>query len=208
MLKISNLAKAYPRKELWSGITTTIPKGTVVAITGPSGCGKSTLLNCLGTLEAPDSGTIEFDGHIISRLSSRRRRIFRATTLGYIAQDYALMESERVDANVAVALSWSQRRNKKKLIRDALKAVGLSGYERFPAYQLSGGEQQRVAIARLHVRQPSLILADEPTGSLDEANANSVMQALRDKATAGAVVVISTHDHNVVAQCDEVLTLT
>ena len=207
MLRVENLSKSFDRKQLWEDVSFTIPQGTMAALTGPSGCGKTTLLDCLGTLEKPNSGRIFFGNQELTRMSSRAKRTFRATTMGYVVQDYGLMDNETVAANIAIALPQRKKTKKKQLLADALEKVQLSGYESYRAHSLSGGEQQRVSIARLYVREPALILADEPTGSLDAGNAGQVLAALRERAQSGATVVISTHDKNMVKACDMVIAL-
>ncbi|MDO5097262.1 MAG: ATP-binding cassette domain-containing protein [Corynebacterium sp.] len=202
MITATDLNKAFDRKTLWENLSFTALNGQLTALTGPSGCGKTTLLNCLGTLDKPDSGSILVEGREVTTMNARKTRKFRATHLGYVAQDYALMDNETVAANIAVAIPLDQLHKRKQLIASALKKVGLAGYEKYPAHSLSGGEQQRVSIARLYVRKPSLILCDEPTGSLDQANAAIIINALREQADAGATVVISTHDPKVMDLCD------
>lgn len=207
MLRVENLSKSFDRKQLWEDVSFTIPQGTMAALTGPSGCGKTTLLNCLGTLEKPNSGRIFFGNQELTRMSARAKRSFRATTMGYVVQDYGLMDNETVAANIAIALPQRKKTKKKQLLADALEKVHLPGYENYRAHSLSGGEQQRVSIARLYVREPALILADEPTGSLDAGNAGQVLAALRERAKSGATVVISTHDEHVVKACDVAIAL-
>lgn len=207
MLEIFDLTKRFKRKSLWNNVTFTFPSGELTAVTGPSGCGKTTLLNCLGALDLPDQGEIRFQGTDIVKWRAGQRRKFRAQHLGYISQDYALIDNESVIQNVAIAFNKKGLGSKKDAVGAALKRVGLRGYEKYPVNSLSGGEQQRVAIARLYVRNPSVILADEPTGSLDADNAALVIQSLRDFADSGVTVVISTHDASITNTCDNQLVL-
>lgn len=137
----------------------------MVALTGPSGAGKSTLLNCLGLLDEPTGGSITVDDATVTGLNSGRARRFRRDKLGYLFQNYALIDSASVETNLALATGGS-RRTTAPLFKAALAQVGLTGREKSPVHQLSGGEQQRVALARLIVKQPTIILADEPTGAL------------------------------------------
>lgn len=209
MLVIDQLTKSFGPRTLWSGIDATIADGSVVGIVGPSGSGKSTLLDCIGLLEQPTSGSIRFDDICLTTTSARRRRALRARVLGYVFQNYALMEDATVASNLAVAAPHHGRgRADRALIASALEAVGLPGRQRTPVSVLSGGEQQRVAVARLLVRSPRLILADEPTGALDPSNGQVVLDHLTAMAVNGATVVIATHDPSARERCDELIDLT
>lgn len=210
MLNIQSLTMAYGQRVLWSDVNFTAERGTVVAVTGPSGCGKSTLLNCVGMLVTPTSGTITFEGTDLLNLSTTAERRFRRNELGYLFQNYALIEEATVEANLAVALRAKRLRGRaaRDAMHEALNHVGLKGRLSDPIAQLSGGEQQRVALARLLVRAPSLVLADEPTGALDDTNRDNVMRHLRAIAERGAVVLIATHDHTVQKSSDTTLDLT
>ncbi|QIY60301.1 ATP-binding cassette domain-containing protein [Streptomyces sp. RPA4-5] len=204
MIDIESLSKSFGPRTLWSGIDLTVHSGQMIALTGPSGSGKSTLLNCLGLLDTPTSGAIRYQGKEITRLGPRRARLFRRDVLGYLFQDYALIDNATVAANLEVATQprRGSRRAMKTALSEALDRVGLAGREKERASRLSGGEQQRVALARLMVKQPSLVLADEPTGALDHDNATSIVKFLRELSDSGCAVVIATHDHYVREQCD------
>ncbi|MBX7472547.1 ATP-binding cassette domain-containing protein [Streptomyces sp. MAG02] len=209
MLAINNLTKAFGERILWSGITASFPNGAVIGLVGPSGAGKSTLLNCMGLLEKPTSGSIRFGDMCLTAASVRQRRALRRETLGYVFQNYALVEEATVEANLAIAAPHhGHGREDKKLISSALEAVGLEGQQRTAISTLSGGEQQRVAVARLLVYSPRLVLADEPTGALDSDNARIVLDHLESMASRGATVVIATHDPSARQRCDELLDLT
>jgi putative ABC transport system ATP-binding protein len=177
----------------------------MLALVGPSGAGKSTLLNCLGLLDRLDTGRIVVDGADITRLGSRDRRRFRRDRLGYLFQSYALIENATIEENLDVALGTGPfgRRRRRLSYADALGRVGLTGRGREPVYRLSGGEQQRVALARLLLRAPAVVLADEPTGALDPANAAMVIGVLREISTRGCAVVIATHNADVEKACDQ-----
>ncbi|MGV0359385.1 ABC transporter ATP-binding protein [Corynebacterium mastitidis] len=184
-ITVSRLAKAFGRRTLWRDVEFSCPRGSITALTGPSGSGKSTLLNCIGTLDTADSGTITAAGRNIQELSSGKRRRFRKNNLGFLFQDYALIPDKTVEYNLRLATVTR--------IDSALDTVGLAGYRKRMVHELSGGEQQRVALARILARQPEIILADEPTGALDPANGHNVVRQLRDLADQGATVVIATH---------------
>lgn len=208
MLSIERLSKRYGPHLLWKDLTRAVPSAAMTALTGPSGSGKSTLLNCIGLLDRPDSGTITLDGRPLSGVSAHRARIFRRDTLGYLFQNYALIPDTTIKENLRVALPRLTRREARARLDDALAAVGLAGRAQEPTHHLSGGEQQRLALARLIVRKPALILADEPTGALDEDNAMMVIGTLRQLADAGATVLIATHNATVRDACGEQIDLT
>lgn len=205
MILATDLAKGYGRRTLWSGLDLTVASGSSLALTGASGSGKSTLLNCLGLLDVPDSGSIAVDGDEITRLRGAGRRRFRRHRLGYLFQSYALVDTATVEQNLAIALG--ERRGRADRFDRALDRVGLGGRGRERVARLSGGEQQRVALARLLVKSPTLVLADEPTGALDSGNAAVVLDVLAELAGHGASVVVATHDESIASWCDERLHL-
>jgi putative ABC transport system ATP-binding protein len=208
-LVVSDMTKTFGRKTLWSGLSFTIPSGTMTAVTGPSGSGKTTLLNCIGLLEKFDEGTVSFGGRSIvagSRFSSRR--CFR-DVLGFLFQNYGLVESWNVRKNLMIPLKSKRvsRAHRARAIEDALARVGMNGTEKEMIYTLSGGEQQRIALARLILKDAPLILADEPTSALDHANADLVMDILAERATQGALVLIATHSDDVLGRCSTTISL-
>ncbi|ANP48605.1 putative ABC transport system ATP-binding protein [Streptomyces griseochromogenes] len=206
MIDVEKLSKAFGARTLWSDVTFTIGRGEMVALVGPSGSGKSTLLNCLGLLDRPSAGAIRHEGQDLTRFGPRETRRFRRDVLGYLFQNYALIENATVADNLEVAVKprRAARGTTGTGIAEALDRVGLAGRERERIHHLSGGEQQRVALARLMVKQPALVLADEPTGALDRANATMVVDVLREMSEAGCAVVIATHDDGVRDRCDTV----
>ncbi|GIH11516.1 ABC transporter ATP-binding protein [Rhizocola hellebori] len=205
MLETRSLRMAYGRRVLWTGLDMSVKSGRMVALTGPSGSGKSTLLGCLGLLERPTAGEILLDGRELSGLSATGARRLRRDSLGYLFQNYALVENATIAQNLNVALKARGRRGAQgqQAMEEALEKVGLAGRQREQVSRLSGGEQQRVAVARLLVKQPRLVLADEPTGALDRFNAELVAGLLRAMADDGACVVMATHNDSVRDQCDE-----
>lgn len=207
VLTTNALEKSFGGRVLWTGVELELKPGRMTALTGPSGCGKSTLLNCFGLLEGPTSGSIRFDDRELTRMSPGAARRFRRDVLGYLFQSYALVENATVAQNLDLALRARNRRGAeaRTAAAEALGRVGLDGRRRERVSRLSGGEQQRVALARLLVKQPSLVLADEPTGALDRGNSEVVVGLLREMAEDGACVVIATHDDWVRDQCDEIV---
>ncbi|MFB7242308.1 lipoprotein ABC transporter ATP-binding protein [Streptomyces populi] len=214
MIDIENLSKAFGARTLWRDVNLTVGRGEMLALTGPSGSGKSTLLNCLGLLDKPSTGSIRYEGKDITRFGRGDVRRFRRDTLGYLFQHYALIENATVAENLEVvagprrsARSGSKGTDGKRggtAVAEALGRVGLAGREKERIHHLSGGEQQRVALARLMVQRPALVLADEPTGALDDDNSTVVIDILREMSDAGCAVVIATHDAGVRDRCDAV----
>jgi putative ABC transport system ATP-binding protein len=177
-----------------------VPAGGYLAITGPSGVGKSTLLALLGGLERAHSGSITVAGHDLARLSPAALARFRSRTIGFVFQHYGLMEALTARENVQLAMSLAGWERAAREARAAmlLDRVGLSGRAAHLPGRLSGGEQQRVAVARALATRPSVILADEPTGNLDDGNADRVMSLLEEGRQAyGCTLVVVTHDRAV-----------
>ncbi|MFD6637043.1 ATP-binding cassette domain-containing protein [Micromonospora chalcea] len=207
MISINGIAKSFGTRTLWSDLSFTVDQGQVVAVVGSSGSGKSTLLNCLGLLEPVNAGEIVIGGRDITRFRAGAQRRFRRDTLGYLFQNYALIENATIAFNLNVAVTTRARRSRDEF-EAALEQVGLGGRGKERVYRLSGGEQQRVALARLLVKKPTLVLADEPTGALDSDNATMVISVLRGMAESGCAVVIATHSKHVESNCDSTLDLT
>lgn len=210
MLTISNLKKSFSSG---AGDVTAVKdvsfearSGEMVAIIGPSGSGKSTLLSLLGLLDAPDSGSLSLDGKELASLSESERTHFRAKQVGFVFQQFNLIPNLTARENVMLSLEFANYPKAQRAARaeEMLLMVGLTGDKanRRPA-KLSGGEQQRVAIARAFANQPPLILADEPTGSLDRATGQKIVALLRATATTqDATVLVVTHDESVAKQAD------
>lgn len=205
---VTGATKSFGNRTLFKDLSFQAPSGQMTALTGRSGSGKSTILNCIGLLETLNEGSIHVENLNIARLNFERKRKFRRDSLGYMFQNYALIENATVNENLEVAiaaLGRSALRNAN--FDDALARVGLEGRGRDSIFKLSGGEQQRVALARLLVKKPTVILADEPTGALDAANAELVLAELSRIATEGAAVIIATHSEDVANACAEVISL-
>ncbi len=195
-ITLSNIHKRFGEKVLFRDYSLTVEAGEFVAITGESGSGKTTLLNIMGLLEAPDSGSVTLCGVKDPSFSSRAAVDLRRHKLSYLFQNYGLVDADTVEANMRLATRFGKAKGKaeKKRISDALAQVGLAGYERRRVYTLSGGEQQRVALAKIIAKSPDVILADEPTGSLDERNRGYVMDILKELNRQGKTIVLVTHD--------------
>ena len=202
MISIRSLSKSFDDKVLFDNFDLEIPDGSFVVISGDSGSGKSTLLNMIGGIEAPDSGTIIVDGFDVTGKGSKRK-YFR-DVVGFLFQNFALLENKTVRDN----LEMIQKSGRSGVeITDALDKVGLRNVLDQKVYKLSGGEQQRVALARLMIKKCSLILADEPTGSLDKRNSDVVMSVLHDLNLQGKTVIVVTHDEEIVKRADNVVYL-
>jgi putative ABC transport system ATP-binding protein len=185
------------------GVSFTIARGEFVAIVGPSGSGKSTLLHLLGALDRPSTGTIRFSGKDVSRLSDAALAELRNREIGFVFQQFQLLARTPALANVALPLVYRglAARERRDRARDALEAVGLGHRLNHRPSMLSGGEQQRVAVARALVTQPNVLLADEPTGNLDTTTGNEVMTLLRRlNEERGVALIVITHDMDIAAQ--------
>lgn len=180
-----------------------------VAIVGPSGSGKSTLLNMMGLILKPDSGKICVNGKDVAGMGDTEKSSLRNQTFGYIVQDYALLDDETVYQNIRIPLLYSKsikRSEHRRRIREAAESLGIADKLNRRALRLSGGERQRVAIARAIICDQPVILADEPTGSLDAANKDKVMEILfRLCKKQNKILIIVTHDPTVAGQCDRVV---
>ena len=199
MLKLERIGKVYRTTEVETqaleDVSLIVDPGEFVAIMGPSGCGKSTLLNILGLLDTPSAGTYQFFGEEVSKYSEAKLTDVRRAAIGFVFQSFNLIDDLSVEENVEVALLYRgvPARERKQRIAEALARVDISHRARHLPQQLSGGQQQRVAVARALVSNPKVILADEPTGNLDTANGNAVMELLIDVAKAGTTVIMVTH---------------
>lgn len=208
-LVATGLAKSFGDHLLWHAIDFRIEPGEMVAITGPSGSGKSTLLNCIGMLEPLDAGSLVVGNWSLRIDRVRERRNFYRHGVGFLFQNYGLVESWTVLRNLNLALTYSRlsrvdRRTARSAAMDQLEIASLADRR---VFTLSGGEQQRIALARLMLQKPRLILADEPTAALDEANARGVIERLSSLRDRGGIILASTHDPKVIRACDRQIDL-
>ena len=199
MITLTSLSKIYRTNEIETvaleNVNLKVDRGEFLSIMGPSGCGKSTLLNIMGLLDAPTAGTIEINGTHTEGMKDKELAAFRNKTLGFVFQSFHLINSLNVMDNVELPLLYrhiasSERR---KLAQEVLEKVGLSHRMRHFPTQLSGGQCQRVAVARAIIGNPEIILADEPTGNLDSKNGAEVMQLLTELNKEGTTIVMVTH---------------
>ncbi len=207
VIELKDVNKKYGNKDLFNNLNLSIKKGEMVAITGASGCGKSTLLNILGLIDKPDSGEVIIcDNKNPYDNENVKLNLFRYN-IGYLFQNYALVDNYTVSKNLDIALEYVKSNNKKELKEKALKKVGLLDKLNSKVFELSGGEQQRIALARLMIKKNNIILADEPTGSLDASNRDIILKLLRDLNNEGKTIVIVTHDNVVADMCTRKISL-
>ncbi len=192
-----------------SGIHVNIKKGEYVSISGPSGCGKSTLLAILGLLDSPSGGTYVLNGRPVQSLKMSERARIRNREIGFIFQAFNLIGDLNVYENVELPLTYRgmSGTERKKRVHDALERVGMGHRVKHYPSQLSGGQQQRVAVARALAGDPAILLADEPTGNLDSANGEAVMELMRELHRGGATICMVTHDARYAKYADRTIKL-
>ena len=193
VIKIINMNKSYQDNIIFDKFNFEVEENTFNVVMGVSGSGKSTLLNIIGLLDKADSGDVILFGEKNIKPFSRKAEKMLREKIGYLFQNFALVENETVEYNLKLALD-NIKADKKEKIKEVLKEVQLEGYENKKIYKCSGGEQQRVALARLLLKQCDLILADEPTGSLDESNREIIIKLLKRMQDSGKTIVVVSHD--------------
>jgi ABC-type lipoprotein export system ATPase subunit len=219
ILKAENIHKSYrmgaTRVNVLKGVDLAVHEGEFIAIVGASGSGKSTLLHVLGGLDRPDKGVIHFSGRDLNRVGARELNRFRNEKVGFVFQFYHLLDELTVLENVLLPamisrsiLGWlATRRTVRLRAQGLLEQLGLRDRAGHKPYQLSGGERQRVAIGRALMNQPKLLLADEPTGNLDSATGNGILNVLDTLNKAGQTVVMVTHDERIARKAQRIVTL-
>lgn len=202
MIEMKNLTKKFDEKTIFSDFSLTIENGDFIIFSGPSGCGKTTLLNMIGAIEKIDDGEIIVDG--IDIKNKKNHLNYFKMKIGFLFQNFALVDNKTVKEN----LKFIRKDSKTDLsIEEALEIVGLKDKINKKVYTLSGGEQQRVALARLMLKKCDIILADEPTGSLDKKNAEAVLDILKELNKEGKTIILVTHDEDIKKQGNRVVNL-
>ncbi len=198
IIQLKDINKSFGDKTVLNKLNLHIETGEFLVISGPSGCGKSTLLNIIGLLDTADEGEYLLFSENAPRPFSSKAEKLLAQKIGYLFQNFALVDHKTVAYNLSIALVGVKREEREARISEVLTQVGLEGFESKKVYQCSGGEQQRIALARILLKKCELILCDEPTGSLDLQNKNAVIEILQELNHSGKTVVVVTHDSDVV----------
>ncbi|ERM17703.1 ABC transporter ATP-binding protein [Brevibacillus laterosporus] len=207
--ELVDVSKRYQDHLVLEHINLKVYEGEMLAITGKSGSGKTTVLNIMGLLENPSNGTVKLFDKIPPRIGSAQANRLLRTKIAYLFQNYALIDDATVEYNLEIPLLYSRKskKEKQKLKMDALEKVGMDIPLKQKTYGLSGGEQQRLAIARTLLKPCDLILADEPTGSLDIDNRNEIVKLLKGLNNEGKTIIIVTHDQYVAKACGRIIKL-
>ncbi|MBT1035783.1 ABC transporter ATP-binding protein [Canibacter sp. lx-45] len=210
ILEVENLSKSFGARPIINNLSFSVESGTSIAITGPSGCGKSTLLNMIGMLEAPSSGSIKLDGKVLPKPNSSEATKLRRHKINYLFQSFALITDSSAVENAMLGMHHTKATKSEKLeaINRIFERLGLSQVSNDKVSTLSGGEQQRLALARCILKNGDLILADEPTGSLDQELASCVLdEMLKLQHEHNKTLLVVTHDPKVAERCDRILQL-
>ncbi|MEM5635160.1 putative bacteriocin export ABC transporter [Bacillus cereus] len=205
MIELVNINKKFGNKVVLKDFSLKIEDTDFIAIVGESGKGKTTLLNIIGLLEQSDSGDIIIEEQM--NPNKKQTLLLQREKLAYLFQNYALMENETVEKNLLIALEYQKNIDKRKIIKEALQKVNLPNYEKKKIFELSGGEQQRIALARILIKKCDYILADEPTGNLDNNNRDLVFNILKDLNEDGKTIIFVTHDMELVSRAKKIITI-
>lgn len=209
VIELSNYSKRFMHKVVFDDFNLTVSNGEMVAIVGPSGSGKSTLLNAIGLIDDVEFGEYKLLGAAAPKPNTKNATKLIRNNISYLFQNFALVENFTVMQNLMMALKYLKitKSEKEAIISDALNKVGLPGYEQLRIFEISGGEQQRISIARAMIKPSEIILADEPTGALDGKNRDEILSILHQINDTGKTMVIVTHDPVVASSCDRIIEL-
>ena len=209
MIETVNLSKSYGNHVVINNLNLKINEQEIVAIVGPSGCGKSTLLNIIGQIDDQYDGTLLIDEKTMNKLNQSQKEKFIRYHINYLFQNFALIETETVKENLLIGLEYSKlkKQEKNERIAEVLKKVKLEKTLNKKVYELSGGEQQRIALARIMLKPGNIVLADEPTGNLDKDSSLLVMKVLKELQKDGKTIIIVTHSEEIARQCDRIVEL-
>lgn len=214
MIELKNVRRVFGSEDTavnaLNGVSLSIKKGKMVAIIGPSGSGKTTLMNILGCIDIPTSGQYLLDGRDVGLCSKKEMAVLRNEKFGFVIQDFALIKYYTVYQNILLPIRYSKKatseENRDKVEKMLKRLSILDKIDEYPT-KLSGGQKQRVAIARALINDPGIILADEPTGALDQKTGQEIVELFREINQLGKTVIIVTHDMNIANQCDEIIKL-
>lgn len=209
MIEIRNVTKSYGSKVVLDKLSYVFEEGKMIGVYGQSGCGKSTLLNILGLLDFDYEGDVIVNGVSTKKLKGKEIDKLVRENINYLFQNYALIDDISVEENLLVVLKYTKLSKSEKLnkIEKVLDDLSIRSLLKNKVYTLSGGEQQRVALARIMLKKGNIVLADEPTGNLDVDNRDVVLSILKDLKQKGSTVIIVSHDHSLLEECDELINL-
>lgn len=211
VIEARNITKKFGNKILFTDLNLEINEKDSIVITGDSGSGKSTLLNILSLIEETDEGKVIWNGNEIEKINGTKVNKIIREEIGYVFQNYALIDNKTVYENVEIGTKYNKSissKNKKQYVYESIERVGLTGLENRKVYSLSGGEQQRVALARIIVKPCNIIFADEPTGNLDDENAEKILDILFNLNEEGKKIIVVTHDQSIISRFTKHIHLT
>lgn len=203
IVKLSNISKEYKGKVVFNNFSLAVEKGDYIAVTGKSGAGKTTLLNIIGLLESPDSGTITILDYTNPNINKKDGRLLVKEHIGYLFQNFALIENYTAKRNIELVCKIKKISFSDEKVQKILSKLGINDLMDKKIFQLSGGEQQRIALARLFIKEPTILLADEPTASLDPENSEIVLNAISELNNNGTTVILVTHNPDIVNRANK-----
>lgn len=206
MIRLENIRKSYGGKAVLAGVNLEVRDGEMLAIIGESGNGKTTLLNIMAGIENHE-GRYYFNEQLVSSYSRREKEMFRREHVGMVFQNFQLLEDMNCRDNIFLSLAYGRKKIGRGRLSEILESIGMTGFEKRDVRSLSGGEKQRIAIGRCLFGDNELILADEPTGALDEKNGKKIIVLLKKMCLNGRTVIIVTHDEKVAEKCDRIVKL-